>query len=126
MKKPMYGPHSRPYGEDINDLVEKGGEGSGKKGHTTPKEWHLEQAKSHVYRGRLHSNQFQKLYGTPEGQRHRNLWHHHDETAKEHFKAAGVKSEKERDNHARDAWFGGVKPAPSGRGFKEFPEKGKK
>jgi hypothetical protein len=36
MSKPIYKPQ-RPYSEDINDLVEKGGPGSGKKGHVTYK-----------------------------------------------------------------------------------------
>jgi len=38
--KPKYGPQERPYTQDINDLVaeniEKGGVGSGKRGHTSP------------------------------------------------------------------------------------------
>lgn len=37
MSKPIYKP-SKPYTEDINDLVEKGGVGSGKRGHHTNKE----------------------------------------------------------------------------------------
>lgn len=37
----------RPYSEDINDLIEKGGVGSGVKGHTTPKQ-EQDQAKNHL------------------------------------------------------------------------------
>lgn len=41
MSKLKYGPQEKPYTEDINDLIEgdleKGGVGSGKRGHTTAK-----------------------------------------------------------------------------------------
>lgn len=35
MSKPIYKAQERPYNEDLNDLIEKGGVGSGKRGHTT-------------------------------------------------------------------------------------------
>jgi hypothetical protein len=44
MSKPIYKP-TKPYSEDINDLIEKGGVGSGIKGHTTAEK---AQAKDHV------------------------------------------------------------------------------
>jgi hypothetical protein len=40
MSKLIYKAQERPYGsDDINDLIEKGGEGSGKKGHMTSKQY---------------------------------------------------------------------------------------
>jgi hypothetical protein len=44
MSKPIYKAQERPYGtEDINDLIEKGGEGSGKAGHITPEDARIHQ-----------------------------------------------------------------------------------
>ncbi len=38
MSNPIYKAQDKPYTEDINDLIEKGGVGSGQKGHTTNKQ----------------------------------------------------------------------------------------
>lgn len=65
----LYKAQDRPYQDDINDLIEKGGPGSGKRGHTSSEsDYHSEYKK-------IHENLKEKLNGATSEHRESHIKH---------------------------------------------------